>query len=58
MTTDEILDQVLIPRRNLHSPEDSRDRLSVAALERSTEFLHALVRRIDTDPSRLHGLEN
>ena len=40
------------PRR-LHSAHDSRDRLSVAAIERSTDLLYALVERADSDPSRL-----
>ena len=37
------------PRR-LHSEHDSRDRLSVAAIERSTDLLHALVVRVDENP--------
>jgi acetylornithine deacetylase/succinyl-diaminopimelate desuccinylase-like protein len=38
------------PRR-LHSEHDSRDRLSVAAIERSTQLLLALVRRADAEPA-------
>jgi hypothetical protein len=37
----------------LHSARDSRDRLSVSAIERSTDLLYALVERVDADPSRL-----
>jgi acetylornithine deacetylase/succinyl-diaminopimelate desuccinylase-like protein len=36
--------------RNLHSSQDSRERLSVAAVERSAELLQALVERVDADP--------
>ena len=43
------------PRR-LHSTHDSRDRLSVPALERSTELLQALVERVDADPSLVSKL--
>jgi hypothetical protein len=43
------------PRR-LHSAGDSRDRLSVAAIERSAELLDALVQRVDSDPSVLSRL--
>jgi acetylornithine deacetylase/succinyl-diaminopimelate desuccinylase-like protein len=39
--------------RKLHSAHDSRDRLSVAAIERSVELLRAIVERVDSDPSRL-----
>jgi len=38
-----------LPHR-LHSVHDSRDRLSVAALERSVELLAAVVARADRDP--------
>jgi acetylornithine deacetylase/succinyl-diaminopimelate desuccinylase-like protein len=37
------------PRR-LHSEHDSRDRLSLPAIERCAELLEALVRRSDADP--------
>jgi acetylornithine deacetylase/succinyl-diaminopimelate desuccinylase-like protein len=39
--------------RKLHSRHDSRDRLSVPALERSAELLEAIVLRVDADPSLL-----
>jgi hypothetical protein len=39
------------PRR-LHSAYDSRDRLSIAAIEKSADFLYALVERADVEPSR------
>ncbi len=42
--------------RKLHSWRDSRDRLSVAAVERTTELLQALVLCVDADPSLLRGL--
>jgi hypothetical protein len=42
--------------RGLHSARDSRDRLSVTAIERSTELLGALVQRVDSDPSVLSRL--
>jgi hypothetical protein len=37
--------------RGLHSARDSRERLSVAALERSVDLCAALVARLDADPS-------
>jgi Zn-dependent M28 family amino/carboxypeptidase len=37
------------PRR-LHSEHDSRDRLSVTAIDRATQLLHALVERADANP--------
>jgi Zn-dependent M28 family amino/carboxypeptidase len=40
------------PRR-LHSEHDSRDRLSLPAIERCAELLLALVRRSDADPGRV-----
>jgi acetylornithine deacetylase/succinyl-diaminopimelate desuccinylase-like protein len=43
-----------VPRR-LHSAHDSRDRLTAAGIERSAEFLRALVDRVDRDPSLLDG---
>ena len=43
------------PRR-LHSEHDSRDRLSVAAIDRSVELLRALVERADADPERVAQL--
>jgi hypothetical protein len=39
--------------RNLHSSQDSRERLSVAAVERSAELFQALVERVDADPGLL-----
>lgn len=39
--------------RKLHSAHDSRDRLSIPALERGTRFLRALVAHADAAPSRL-----
>ena len=42
--------------RQLHSAHDSRERLSSAAIERSTLLLRALVERVDADPSRLAAL--
>jgi hypothetical protein len=39
--------------RRLHSVHDSRDRLSIPALERGTRFLRALVAHADAAPSRL-----
>ena len=42
--------------RLLHSERDSRERLSVAAIERSVELLRALVSRADEDPSLGGGL--
>ncbi len=39
--------------RHLHSARDSRDRLSVPALERTVEFLEAIVARVDRDPLAL-----
>ncbi len=92
MTTDEILDQILIPRpngsegleqvatfiaetlrqngaavtlraftgegfpRRLHSEHDSRDRLSVAAIDRGTDLLHALSVRADANPELVENL--
>ena len=41
--------------RGLHSAHDSRDRLRASAIERSADFLYALVERVDADPSRLGG---
>jgi hypothetical protein len=43
------------PRR-LHSAHDSRERLSLAGLERSVLLLRALVERADADPERLSAL--
>lgn len=40
------------PRR-LHSSHDSRDRLSLAAIEKSVDLLYALVEAADADPSRI-----
>jgi len=42
------------PRR-LHSVHDSRDRLSVTAIERSVALLEALVERVDRDPRQVMG---
>jgi Zn-dependent M28 family amino/carboxypeptidase len=39
--------------RHLHSERDSRDRLSVSAIERAEELLRALVARVDAEPSVL-----
>ena len=39
--------------RKLHSAHDNRDRLSIAALERGTRLLRALVAHADAAPSRL-----
>ncbi len=41
---------------SLHSVHDSRDRLSVAALDRSVELLAAVVARVDRDPEILSRL--
>ena len=43
------------PRR-LHSEHDSRDRLSVAAIDRSIDLLYALVLRADSHPDELENL--
>lgn len=39
--------------RHLHSARDSRERLSVDAIERSVDLLEALVREVDADPQVL-----
>jgi hypothetical protein len=44
--------------RQLHSARDSRDRLTLAGIERSVEFLRALVERVDRDPSLLDALRD
>ena len=43
------------PRR-LHSEHDSRDRLSVAAIDRGTDLLHALAVRADANPELVENL--
>jgi hypothetical protein len=43
------------PRR-LHSEYDSRERLSVAAIERATDLLEAIVRRSDAEPKRVREI--
>ncbi|MFQ5418654.1 MAG: M20/M25/M40 family metallo-hydrolase [Myxococcota bacterium] len=43
------------PRR-LHSEHDSRDRLSVRAIDRSADLLHALVARADANPGWIENL--
>ena len=43
------------PRR-LHSEHDSRDRLSVTAIDRSTHLLYALVARADANPALVEQL--
>jgi len=42
--------------RKLHSINDSRDRLSVPAIDRSTELFRALVARSDADPTLIEEL--
>jgi hypothetical protein len=42
--------------RQLHSARDSRDRLSVPAIEQSAELLRAIVALADAEPERLRAL--
>jgi Zn-dependent M28 family amino/carboxypeptidase len=43
------------PRR-LHSEHDSRDRLSVAAIDRTVDLLHGLITRADARPALVEDL--